>query len=435
MLAQHAKRFPDLAPEPIVDDGLESREAALAHAIVDASVRHWLTLETVLGRFTSQPVRNLEPRMRAALLMGAAQLIYLDRVPPHAAVTSSVEWVKAAIRPKAGGMVNAVLRRVADLIDRDEDGHARRRDAWDEAPDALPLGDAGAIALREPVLPDEALARLEAGASVPRTLLQRWSTRMPTGEVRRLALHTLATPPTVLCVAHARSALPEGLDAHDALTHRVFTGSHAELRRLLASRDDLWVQDVSSSGAVASVSDLKPGLVVDLCAGLGTKTRQLRATFPDATILATDTDRAKLRTLAGVFEGDARVTVAPMDRVRELALGRADLVLLDVPCSNTGVLARRVEAAYRCGPSRIERLADQQRQIVADTIPLLASSGAILYATCSLEPEENAEIARWAAQWHRFKIERERSAVPGGGLGEPVSSWRDGAYSVLLRWS
>lgn len=435
MLTLHAKRFPDLAPETVPTDGLEPREAALAHAIVDLSLRHWLTLETVLGMYTSQPVRNLEPRMRAALLMGAAQLLYMDRVPPHAAVTSAVEWVKHAIRPKAGGMVNAVLRRVSELIERDSEGRGVRRETWDLARDALPLGDARALALREAVLPSDELGRLEAGASVPRTLLQRWSSRLPTDEVRRLALQTLSSPPTVVCVAHAGEPLPTGLEAHESASHRVFTGSHAELRALLGSRDDLWVQDVSSSGAVENVRDLRPGVVLDMCAGLGTKTRQLRATFPEAEILATDADASKLPILAGVFAGDARVTVAPIERVRELALGRADLILLDVPCSNTGVLARRVEAAYRCGPSRIERLADQQRQIVADAIPLLASGGAILYATCSLEPEENEQIAAWAAQWHRFRIERARSAMPAGGGAEPPSAWRDGAYSVLLRWA
>jgi len=440
-MAFQASRFPDLAATEVRTEGLDARESALAHAIVDASVRRWLTLEAVLGRFTSQPVRALEPRMRAALMTGAAQLLLLDRVPAHAAVDGAVNWVKSAIRPKAGGMVNAVLRRVADLVAREPDGSAARLETWDGARDAIPLPDGRALRLTQPVLSENEAARWAEATSLPRALFVRWVGTMGPEAARAIALHKIAHPPTVVFVAHARGDLPTGLSAHDEATHRVFTGSHAELRAMLEARRDLWVQDVASSGAVASVADLKPRVVVDLCAGLGTKTRQLRAVFPEAEILATDGEASKLRGLGEACRGMAGVRVGSMAEIRSAALGRADLVLLDVPCSNTGVLARRVEAAYRACPldglgdsemSGIDRLAGIQRQIVADAIPLLSDRASILYATCSLEAEENERVAQWACQWHGLRATRTRRVRPAGGAGQAASSWRDGAFSVLL---
>jgi 16S rRNA (cytosine967-C5)-methyltransferase len=196
------------------------------------------------------------------------------------------------------------------------------------------------------------------------------------------------------------------------------------------------VQDPSSAGAIRSIADLRPRLIVDLCAGQGTKTRQLAATFPEARILATDIDAERFARLQATFAKSSQVEVAPFQRVRDASLMKADLVLLDVPCSNTGVLPRRVEARYRFSAKTTASITEAQRQLIADSIPLLntapGSKPAILYATCSIEPEENQAQAAWARQWHRFAISRERLVLPAGGPGDPATGYHDGAYSVLL---
>src|SRR5690606_28607210 len=127
---------------------------------------------------------------------------------------------------------------------------------------------------------------------------------------------------------------------HRSPAHRVYAGPRERLERLLAARPDIWAQDPASSGAVESAAGLEPGLVVDACAGRGTKTRQLAAMFPAARVIATDTDAQRFAELRRVFEGSERVEVVPPRRLREVVDGGADLVLLDVPCSNTGVLSR-----------------------------------------------------------------------------------------------
>src|SRR6185503_11286306 len=120
----------------------------------------------------------------------------------------------------------------------------------------------------------------------------------------------------------------------------------------------------------------------------GTKTRQLAQAHPAAEIIATDIDRERLRTLKETFADHDRVRVIDHDRLMGYA-GRADLVVVDVPCSNTGVLARRVEAKYRFSRESLKGLVDIQRQIIADSLRLLEpKSGRLLYATCSIDPAE-----------------------------------------------
>jgi 16S rRNA (cytosine967-C5)-methyltransferase len=125
-----------------------------------------------------------------------------------------------------------------------------------------------------------------------------------------------------------------------------------------------------------------------------------------------------------------------MKNLRLERAGWADLILLDVPCSNTGVLARRPEARYRFNEKSLASVAGVQRQIIADSIPLLTDTashrGSILYATCSLEAEENVAQPAWARKWHGYKGSAERSQEPAGLPGSDAAEYRDGAYSVLL---
>lgn len=458
-LADHARRFPELDLRPLDTAGLDGRDAAFAHAITDAAVRRWLTLRHLIALYSRAPFDQMQPGLRAALLGGAVQMFFLDRVPPHAAINHAVEWAKRRVRPAAAAVVNAVLRRLALLLPApageagaDHTGagtpaHARR-ERWTFRRDELPLSDGLALPLARPVLPDDDLDRLSVAASIPRPLLEAWSREWPRRQVIDLAHHALADPPIILRTAHARSPLPpEFVAPHSAPGHHVYVGPMSDLAAFLGQRPDVWVQDPASAVAVASVADLSPSLVIDLCAGQGTKTRQLAAVFPNARILATDVDPQRLDTLAGVFAGSPQVAVMTMPDLRRAVLDgpRADLVLLDVPCSNTGVLARRPEARYRFSDRHGRSLLAIQRRIIADALPLVAPSsgsgaapsaaasrGRILYSTCSLQREENHEQAAGAAREHGFTLDRERLMLPSGGPGRPPAEYSDGSYSVLL---
>lgn len=419
------------------------RDRAFAHAVYDAAIRCWLTLEFVLKRHLSRPWDQTDPKLRGALLVASAQMLALDRVPASAAINHAVEWAKQQVGPGPAKAANAVLRRVlADLGGDARHEPSRRRSTFGFAADELPLGgtNAGCFVLPNPILPEDELERLAIVTSHPIELVRTWlATRSP-AQVRTLCLHGMCDAPIVLNVDHARHPLPSGLAAeHDDPGNSVFTGPRARLGELLDSDPGIWVQDAASCRAVRSLRGSgagdRPRVIIDACAGLGTKTRQLAAEFPDALVVASDVDEERFASLSRTFAGSEQVRIVPSAQLRERWHGRADLVLLDVPCSNTGVLARRPEARYRAGAKAFESLAGIQRQIIADAIPLLAENprGSILYSTCSLEPAENRQQAEWAVKWHRFVPERESVVEPAGLPGDPPRSYRDGAYSVLLR--
>lgn len=440
-LADDAKRFPDIVPRPLETSStkerpLDARDAAFAHALYDQTVRRWYTLQAVVAPRLNQPFIETETRLRAALLGGAAQLILLDRVPPHAAISETVEWAKRAIRPGAGKLVNAVLRRVAELVGDDR----RYRDGWDDDRDAIPLSDGRALVLTQPVLSEDPLDRLSAATSIPRPLIASWHDHLGPDAARSLALHALAHAPVTLNTSCAESPVELGTP-HNTPGFRVVAPDTPGFTELLEQRTDVWVQDPTSSEAVASVADLAgaigTGLIIDACAGKGTKTRQLARLFPDAEIIASDTDRERYAVLERVFAGHPRVRVIPYADLLDAVISRAeparaDLVLLDVPCSNSGVLARRPEAKYRVATRQHDRLLDTQRQIIADSLRLLSDRGAILYSTCSLQPEENHDQADWARTWHGFNPTRQRLTLPEGLPGGDPACYRDGGFSVLL---
>jgi len=389
--------------------GLSSLDAAFAHAIYDAVIRRWFTLEYIVRGTLDGNYDSLEPPVKAALLGGVAQLLLLDRVPMHAAVNESVNWAKWARSRGAGGLVNAVLRRVVERVLRDQNRRVVAQ--WTDATNLLPLSDGSALDLGDVKLPEDPIERLAAATGHPLALLQSWSAQFGTDRMQSIALHDLMNPPTILNLGKtvAESA---NCSAHERNGHGVFRGSREELTATLAQHPDIWVQDPASSGAIESVAHLKPKLILDLCAGQGTKTRQLARTFPHARIIAGDTDQRRVARLAESIGKNDRVSVADLRSIARAQSGTADLILLDVPCTNTGVLARRVEARYRCGPEQTRRMVSTQKEILANAELLLKPGGSILYATCSLERDENESIMEWAMSSGRFSISDVRRELP-----------------------
>ncbi|MGD9689861.1 MAG: transcription antitermination factor NusB [Phycisphaerales bacterium] len=432
-IARQAGKYPRLDLAPLDSGALAPRDAAFAHAIVAGVLRRWLTLRALLQTRLAQPFESIEPGVKSALLCGAAQVFLLDRVPAHAAINHAVGWSKRVVRPGAGGLVNAVLRRVAELraVDSPREPYAGRRDE-------LPMPDGTSLRLREPVFAEPEFDRLAEATGHPRHQLEAWREAHGEQRVRALALHSLCDAPTILRWPAGLTMERAGIEPHECPGFAVFRGTHAELLAILQTRDDVWVQDPASAGAIASIADLRPRFIIDFCAGLGTKTRQLAHTFPDARIVASDTDERRLEALRALAGTRAdRLRVVRPERLIDFA-GQADLVVLDVPCSNTGVLARRPEAKYRFNRTSIAELTGIQRQIIADALRLLSPGqgrsppGIILYSTCSLEPVENQAHIAWAREWHRLEPSRERLEFPAGGPGLPDSTYTDGAYSVVL---
>lgn len=437
-VATRARRFPDLEPAPLATDGLEQRDAALAHAIAKAVAQRWLTLATVIQSRLNHPWEKLEPDVQGALLVGAAQLLVLGRLPDHAVIHEAVAWIKAArsqAGPGAGGLVNAVLRQVAKLRERRLEhqlplGYERNE---------LPLPDGGRWRLTQAVFDGDPMCRLAQQTSHPPELLKRWVSRFGGRRTEQLAAHNLLWPPIIVAGVRGDGEgaddpghLPPGCRPHEEPGFTLFEEDHDHLRQLLGDMPSARVQDPAAAAAAVSTRPLAPNLIIDVCAGKGTKTRQLAELHPTARIVASDTSRIKLATLREAFSGHHRVRVVSAGELRRFT-GKADLVILDVPCSNTGVLARRVEARYRFNPRSLQRLVDLQRQIIVDSLGLLVGGGHILYSTCSLEAEENEQQANWITRWHPMEICRAKRRWPRGLPGDPPARYCDGGYFALLK--
>lgn len=426
VLSAHALNYPELHPiEPDVAH-LEPRDRALAHAIIREGVVRWITLRHIVSELAGRGFETIENRMQGVLIGGAAQLLLLDRLPPHAVINESVEWAKHYIRPKAGGMTNAILRKVArargDVVE-----HSTQN------PTSIPLSIGGSLTLKDVRLPDEPIAMRSVAYSIPKATIKRWDKLYPEHSDLLLA-HTLVKPPTLLYTDNWTTIEDtDDLEPHDSTTHRVYTGSRTRLYQLLDDAPDLRVQDPASSSVVHAIPEGTYHTIIDFCAGQGTKTRQLCERFPDSKIYAMEVDSKRLDTLDDVFQDNPNVSVHHTDELSHVAPDGVDLILTDVPCSNSGVLARRMEARYRPMTAQVQRISKIQHEILHQTIPYLKPTGTLAYSTCSIENEENQDQRDWMIQSLNLKLISEHQVLPSGQPGESPSRYHDATYACFLR--
>ncbi len=441
-LARQAGRFPDLE---FVDAGgapsaggqpLDARDASLARAIEHTVAHRWTTLAAIARACIDRRWENVDARVQAALLAAGAQLFLFGNSADHAVVDDTVEWTKDKGHRGAPGFVNAVLRRMIELRGEVVDGAEAEPRAWRDRRDLLPLPDGRVMRLTKPVFSGDAVARVAEQASLGEDLLLHWINVAGRDAAFARAVHGLRPAPTVVAGVPAE-ALTAGapfaahLVPHEMPGFHVWTGEHRELVALLAAHPGARVQDAASAQPMLLSGRLRPRLILDACAGRGTKTKQLASLHPDAEVVATDVDGHRLRALALAFEGHPRVKVTTPEGLRRV-VGKVDLLVLDVPCSNTGVLPRRPEAKYRFNRARLDSVVRLQRQIVEEHRPFLAPGGSVLYSTCSLESLENQAQAEWAAGRTGLRVSRVEVREPRGVPGGPDAGYADGGFGALL---
>lgn len=397
---------------------LPTRDRALATQLATGAVRHRRTLRLVLSHLRGKAGRAaaIQPKLRRVLELGAFQLLFLDRVPAYAAINEAVEAARQASggrqRERAAGFVNGMLRGLQRLIaGRDAGGRPAR--------DAIPHPEGGVVRLRANVLPDakESLAAfLGAAYSYPDWLVARWLKELgeKAEEVcrwgnRRPHLFVRANPlrhtPAELLETLRRES-PEVAPGPRPAALDVSALDPARLEALLAE-GSLTVQDPSAMAAVEALAPAPGENVLDLCASPGTKTTQIVEAMGDrGRIVAADRTEEKLapvrRTVA--TRNLASVTVClSADAAAAAPAGGFDAALVDAPCSNTGVLARRVEARWRLRPEDLAELPRIQLVLLAQAAAAVRPGGRLVYSTCSLQREENGGVIetflRDHAQW------------------------------------
>lgn len=411
--------------------------SGLAAAIERATIRHWLTAESIARPLCTRPWLEVQPPARAALLAGITQLLYMPREPTHAVVDDTVSWTRSRLQHGAAGMVNAVLRRVAGLR-----SGTTTRDAcadWLERRDLLPLPNGHLLLLNESLLPADSVARLGVQTSHPHPLVARWHATRGMGIARHLALHGMMQMPLVVHDGCERNAGSDSSPLSDLPPHScsgffLHSQGGPELAHLLNDHPTLILQDPASAQAVLATRSLAPRRILDACAGRGTKSVQLALLHPNAEVWATDPDPVRLRALRTRAKGIANLRICELAELGPFPR-HFDLLLLDVPCSNTGVLARRMEARYRFSDHAMAELVALQRAIATHHRGLIAERGQVLWSTCSLDPTENQEQARWLAQQWRGQVVQETEWLPRGSMGDTADLLTDGSYHAVIRLS
>ena len=392
---------------PAVDRGL-------CQELVYGIARWQLTLDWLIARKTEG--RTQKEELRVLLQLGLYQMFWLDRIPNHAAVHETVEIAKGLGLEAQAGFVNAVLRAYT----------------------------------RERVETEQLLAELKVsqpalGHSHPEWLYQRWLARW--GAEKAAQLMTLNnTPPTTFARVNSLKTDAAKLAAQWEIERVKFaarswdwTGdglvfqldSHPPLAGLRSFQDGLfYIQDPSTLLAVRELDPQPANLVLDLCAAPGGKTTFIAQCMQNrGRITAQDAQADRLNlirencTRLGVT--CAETSVPPSGIILNPAK-KFDRVLVDAPCSNSGVMRRRVDLRWRIRPEEIERLRLEQLELLRQAAPRLRPGGTLVYSTCSLEPEENGEVIKQFLTEHpHFKLERERELLP-------FVDGVDGAYVAKL---
>lgn len=418
-IASEFKRFPNIGLNQLDVAELEGRDAALARAIDRAIHRRWITLSTIIAHASNRNTQELDAPVGAVLLVATAQLLQLDRIPDHAVINCAVDWIRnQGKRPKATGFVNAVLRTITRLrgtrIDAGKLGQANH----------FLRSDGSAWELTEDVFKDGVASQTGFPQQAWEHLLQERGKKV----AEQIALGSIAEPPLIVTRPQTNAQATSVMVHEDSRFAVVRDG--VDLASLFTASPELRVQDPTSAGSLDLVRDLHPRRILDVCAGRGTKTKQLRALFPDAMIGATEPNDARRESLMEVAkEIDAEVYSTDTDGPTDLF----DLVVVDTPCSNSGVFARRPEARLRYDPKHIASLVELQRTILRESIPMVENKGYLLYATCSIDSAENDEQIQWLAIKHKMQKCLDSFTLPSGQPGSDPTRWHDGGFAALLQ--
>jgi 16S rRNA (cytosine967-C5)-methyltransferase len=347
-------------------DKLSTADRALTTEIVMGVLRWRSRLDRLIATNSSRALAKLDPQVLVALRMAAYQVAYLSRVPARAAINESVELVKRARKTSAAPFANAVLRKLAEGVSESTalDG------------------------------PEKTTAQVAGEFAHPEWLVQRWVSHFGFANTEAICRHDQQIPSTAIRV-DAEDVVREleraGIElAPGALlkSARVVTGGDVTQTRAY-DEGRVFIQDEASQLVAALVG--KGSRLLDCCAAPGSKTAALAARNPAAEIVAAELHPHRAELLRQRVRAK-NVQVITADALVLPLHGGFDRVLVDVPCSGTGTLARNPEIKWRLKPEDLAELHTMQVAILRAALQQLAPGGRAIYSTCSLEQEENQTV-------------------------------------------
>jgi len=392
--------FASLTPEDV-------RDRQLSVSLVYGVIRWRAYLDWVLGRFSSHPLDKMKNRTLQALRVGLFQLLFLDRIPPSAAVNETVQALKEMRQPKwLIGFANGILRNME-----------RQRM---NIPTPFRNKD---------LIPEAALL------SHPEWLIKRWKDRYGMNQTVALCeannfqadlclrVNTSMTTPSALLGKLEAAGMDAEFGKFSPVALRI-ADYHGSITTIPGFAEGLFqVQDEAAQLVSMLLFPLtSKNTYLDGCAGLGGKTSHLAQMMPAGSSLDAsepNTDRIKkLRENLMRLRLEKRVTIVE-GTIDSLLPGMKEIyngVLIDAPCSGLGVIRRHPDIRWNRRPSDLLRYQKLQSALLGTAADLLAPAGTLVFATCSTEPEENEMVVQKFLESHpRFSLSDCREILPGSG--------------------
>jgi 16S rRNA (cytosine967-C5)-methyltransferase len=370
---------------------LSPADRGLLQAILFGVLRHRRLLDHWISELRDG---KTDPETRDVLRVGLCQILILG-IPDHAAVNETVESGKASVR----GLINAVLRRAI----------ASRKRLLDQVPDLPPA----------------------VAHSHPDWLYNRW--RLAFGKSNALALMEWDNLPAETFCRINTLAPPADIPGEPVKNAPGFYRIEGSLPNDLIQSGAIYIQDPATRHSVELLAPQPGEHILDACAAPGGKAFLIAAAMGSAeNLVCTDSNEKRLprleQNLERLHAGNAKVSVHDWTQPAPAAWhGAFDAILLDVPCSNTGVIRRRVDVRWRLQPNDINKIVLTQRKILENAIPCLKPGGRIVYSTCSIEAEENMkQIEAFLTDHPEFEMTAHAEALP-------FRDQTDGAFAACLK--
>jgi 16S rRNA (cytosine967-C5)-methyltransferase len=436
--------------------------------LIFGALRNLAAIDMVIAKFTDCPIERIQTNVLNIIRTGAYELIYSPATPDYSIVNEAVKNAKALTRlggagrsrksDKQVGFVNAALRQIARHITSRQ---APLVEAISQR--TLPQTPTTGCEFDTDILPDSPKRQrgepdkktspadyLCAAFSLPKWLVTNWLDEYGTDSARQICFASNRRPsiyirPNVLKTTTQKLAeklRQENIDCEILEGTMIKLKSPRDVTELPGfAQGEFSVQDITATQAIKLLKPQPGWRILDLCAAPGTKTTQLaEATGNKAEIIATDIDSERLKMVnenisrlglnsVKIFAYEELFHKSEIEsRKSKFTIDPIDCVLLDVPCSNTGVLAKRIEVRYRITPKAIKALAETQAELLKTATSILKPNGKICYSTCSIQKQENQQlVAEFLKKNPDFELESEKLILPSA-----ESPDCDGGYTAII---
>ena len=418
---------------PLASSSNEDRRLAMEIAL--GVLRRRPSLHALLAPLSRRPIDKLDTAVRIALEIGAYQLLVLTRIPAHAAVNESVALVNAKTR----GLVNALLRRLSERLEVATETST----APDDLSKSVFADTDRYLTLQDEIIPVNSFPSVIAAScwGLPKNIGELLKDSLSTEQLYQVAIAS-ATRPSLTIRSNPRRVTPEAareemqkqfvkiLDEPEAGIFRV-ESPDAPQKLVIIKRGAASVQDITAARVSLFAAPIAGDKVLDICAAPGGKATHLAEIMNDeGTVVAVDSsefrmgrvreniNRLRLKAIE-CFIGDGTTLPEPK--------APFDLVLVDAPCSNLGVLGRRTEAKYRFEKKGVEELIELQSKLLVRSLEVVRRGGSVIYSTCTLNPAENLGVVANAMQklGTEYILEDEKTTLPMQGK-------HDGGYCARI---